>query len=798
MNLEEWILKIEKPLKLEVKGGCQDKAVQGGLESYQNLWLTEVKGQDYYQQNRQGFEAFTGILKNYQSLSLQEREKKVKEFLGKLLLLREANLQSAAPPKKTNPAPTANLGQKVSEIPEIGPQKCLSFKHLRIHNLFQLLYYFPKWVIEKQDLLAGRASPGDRAFMLAEVMATEEMVKGKRRILKVLLKIDNEIISWVWFNRPYLNEKFRAGRKVLLWDQVEKTPWGKQVVGTNNSFEFLDEEELAILEQGRCLSLYHTTPLLSQAFLRKAMPELARQHHALLAEKEILDSAGLGQLGLLGLSEAVLRIHTAVSKAEWWGARKRLAFDELLALQVSLAVRKKHVEKIKKNRVYQTSGTRVQALLRTLPFSLTPSQQKVIKEIDSDLLSPKPMNRLLQGDVGSGKTIVAALSLLKTIDSGFQGALLAPTEILAEQHSETFSRLFSPLEVRVELLTGGVRAKAKREALARLASGESQLAIGTHALLEEGVVFSRLGMVVVDERHKFGVMQRAVLESKGVYPDALMMTATPFPRAMVLTLYGDTDLSVIDELPPGRKPIKTKWLRQSEKASLYQFIRDRIKAGEQAYIVYPLVEENSRPQLKAATQMAEQLSRFVFSDLRVGLIHGRLKPQEKAAVMNDFHARRIDILVATTVVEVGLDVSNASIIVIENAERFGLAQLHQLRGRVGRGAQDSYCFLLTGWPLTGEAIKRLRAMEATNDGFKIAETDLALRGPGELSGLRQHGILDSALVDLTRDVALLESARSVAQAIVEADPDLSKAANQVLKENLVSKYGKRFELASLS
>ncbi len=435
-------------------------------------------------------------------------------------------------------------------------------------------------------------------------------------------------------------------------------------------------------------------------------------------------------------------------------------------------------------------------LRQSLPFTLTPAQERVWEEIRRDLARPFPMNRLLQGDVGSGKTIVATLAMLTAVEAGFQAALMVPTEILADQHFLTLKELLPRLGVSVTLLTSGVKGREREVLLERVARGAISVAVGTHALIQEGVVFRRLGLAVVDEQHRFGVVQRASLRAKGEHPDLLVMTATPIPRTLALTLYGDLDVSVIDQMPPGRQPIVTLLRTETRRVHIYTFLKAQLREGRQVYVVCPLVEESEASDLKAATEMAERLATEVFPGHRVGLLHGRTSFAEKEAVMREFKVGAIQVLVSTTVIEVGIDVPNASVMLVEHAERFGLAQLHQLRGRVGRGPWKSFCILLASGALSGEARGRLQAMAESQDGFKIAEVDLELRGPGDFFGTRQSGLPEFRVADLLRDRAVLEEARQEAFALVEADPDLLKPEYRPLREALLLRWRGKLALAS--
>ena len=486
----------------------------------------------------------------------------------------------------------------------------------------------------------------------------------------------------------------------------------------------------------------------------------------------------------------------------WRQPASGLVFEELFLLQLALAMRKRGIEAPGHGIAFQMPADFDAELRRILPFELTGAQKKVIKEIADDMTRPICMNRLLQGDVGSGKTAVALAAMLIAVKNGYQAALMAPTEILAEQHYLGISKLLGDddlMGIRVDLLTGSQRSKHRREVNERIASGQTQIVIGTHALIQEGVEFHKLGLAIVDEQHRFGVMQRAALMDKGpsnCSPDVLVMTATPIPRTLTLTVYGDLDVSIIDELPPGRKPIKTHWKQIGERRKVYAALRTLIDQGRQAYVVCPLIEESEKLQVQAASELAEFLQTEVFPDLNIGLLHGGMKSDEKEAVMTSFRAGEVNILVSTTVIEVGVDVANATVMVIEDADRFGLAQLHQLRGRVGRGDEQSYCVMICEGN-SQDSIKRMTTMSSTNDGFVIAEEDLKLRGPGEFYGTKQSGLAELTLTDIFRDIPILEIARKEAFATIDKDPNLSGEVFARLRRDLLKKY-EAFELVTVS
>jgi ATP-dependent DNA helicase RecG len=538
--------------------------------------------------------------------------------------------------------------------------------------------------------------------------------------------------------------------------------------------------------------------------------------------------------GLFPLSEALRRIHfpensddVSLLNAEKSPAHQRLIFDEFFLLELGMGLKRHHVLTEEHGIAFQFQGRIEQHLRHSLGFPLTAAQNRVIEEIQQDMRSSRPMHRLLQGDVGSGKTLVALCALLAAIEAGYQGAIMVPTEILAEQHfrkirayvhhlnqqlmQESSRRIAQPPPssqpdlyadpvppaITTCLLTGGLKRKEREDRLLRIERGEIDLIVGTHALLQHDVTFHNLGLIVIDEQHKFGVMQRATLKAKGYNPDVLIMTATPIPRTLSLTVYGDLEVSILDELPPGRTPVITQRFYESNRQKAYRLIADEVQRGRQVYIVYPLVEESENLDLKAATEMSEHLAHDIFPQFRVGLVHGRMKPEDKDQQMLAFKQHALDILVSTTVLEVGIDVPNATVMLIEHAERFGLSQLHQLRGRVGRGSSKSYCLLMTAFPMSEDARRRLDAMVETTDGFVIAERDLAIRGPGEFFGTKQSGLPDLHVANLIRDARLLEAAREEAFTIIRTDPSFALPEHAPIKNALEQRWQKSLDLISI-
>ncbi len=662
-----------------------------------------------------------------------------------------------------------------------------------------LLHYLPMRYEDRSNLARVRdLEHGAYATIEAEVRVagTYAVKGGKLRIFEFSAVDETGQIRAYWWNQPYLQNSFPRGRRVLLYGQWKRGRRGFFEV-ENPDYEFVtdDEDSADPIHTGRRVPVYRKLGEVRTKQLRSIMHHVVERLDFSEIE-ELIPEEMRARNELISRAEAFRQVHFPADDAplELYNriqspAHRRLIFEEFFWLGLAMGLRRQGREASVKGTVIEVNDRVRESVRAVLPFKPTGAQKRVLREVVEDMTSQSPMNRLLQGDVGSGKTIVAVQAAIVAIENGYQSAIMVPTEILAEQHARNIKRMLASTDYRVELLTGSLATARKRELHAAIEAGEVDLVVGTHALIQEGVNFHKLGFVVIDEQHRFGVMQRAELMNRGYNPDVLVMTATPIPRSLAMTVYGDLDLSIIDEMPPGRKPVITKVRGEEARNKIYQFLDTIIRQGRQVYIVYPLVEESEKLDLLNATQMAEHLQTAVFPKFRVGLIHGRMKQEEKDVVMDEFRSGAAHILVATTVIEVGVDVPNASVMIIEHAERFGLSQLHQLRGRVGRGDEQAFCILLAGHKRTAEARERLSIMEETSDGFKVAERDLEIRGPGEVMGTRQSGIPAFRVGNIVRDYALLEAAKREADYLLTSRPNARDTARLIEIVRSQPKFG---------
>ena len=661
----------------------------------------------------------------------------------------------------------------------VGPKTAERFEKLGILTLSDLLCHYPRRYLDFSKPYSIAEAPADTECVVkAEVFAKPggRILPGGRRMERITAGDDVSSLEITWFNNPYAAQKLELGQEYYFQGIVTGGMLRRQMVNPQVRTD-------AQVKSSPFEAVYPQTEGLTSSAIAKCVRQLL-PHAELLPDP--LPSEMLKKYRLLSKADAVRAIHCPATEEEAFAARRRLIYEELLVLQLGIGRMKNHGAASTGAPMKKADAS---PFWESLPFSPTGAQRRAVEEILTDMSGETSMNRLLQGDVGSGKTLVAAAAIWACIRAGYQAALLAPTEILASQHAENLNRLLSPFGMRVALLTGGMKAAARRTTLAAIRDDEADLIVGTHAILSEGVEFARLGLAVVDEQHRFGVRQRGLLAEKAANPHLLVMSATPIPRTLGLLMYGDLDISILDELPPGRKPVKTRCITGKKRADLYGFLDREIDSGRQVYIVCPAIEDAGGSGLNAVKSYYEDIAKAYLPDRRVGLMHGKLKPKEKAEVMDDFKSGRLDALVSTTVIEVGVDVPNATVMVIENAERYGLSALHQLRGRVGRGAAESWCFLVSD-NASDSVQKRLKFLCSTSDGFAVAQYDLETRGPGDFFGSRQHGLPTLQIADLMNDTRTLHAAQSEAVALLAEDPLLERPEHVLLARQVEQMFDK--------
>jgi len=688
--------------------------------------------------------------------------------------------------------PAERLATPVQFVKGVGPQRAELLAKLNLLTVKDVLFQFPR---DYQDLTDLRAIKDLEEDKLQAVHGTVVDVDLRstgtgRSLLGVLVKQGTDYLRCLWFNQPYLRDRYQIGQTVVVAGKPKQNGPRWEVV--HPQVQWLEESEAP--PPGKLLPIYPLTEGLTQSAMRRVAEAIVTAHVAAL--EEVFPESFLQQHGLLGIHEALPRIHFPESREQLALARRRFVYQELLVLQLALALKRQ--ESIRNAHAPALEATaKIDSRIRRLfPFDFTVGQEQAIREVAADMNRTIPMHRLLQGDVGSGKTVVALYAMLLTVAHGYQAALMAPTEVLARQHFQTLGKLLSAGRVRVGLLTGSLTASDRQKVLEQARAGELDAVIGTQAIVLSDLQFAKLGLVVIDEQHKFGVRQRALLKQSGADPHYLVMTATPIPRTVGLTLYGDLDVTTLTESPPGRQPLNTYWPELEKRSRWWDFFRRKLREGRQGYVIAPLVDDAEQQEQASAESLFEELANGELADFRLGLIHGRLPPAQKDAVMADFRDGRVQVLVSTSVVEVGVDVPNATLMTIEGGERFGLAQLHQLRGRVSRGAHPGFCTVFANAE-SDESRARLQAFVDSTDGFKLAEIDFALRGPGDLFGTRQHGLPPLRIADLNADQPVLEVARRDAQQLLAADPGLLNAEFAKLRRMVLARYGQALDLGGL-
>jgi len=690
------------------------------------------------------------------------------------------------------PAPNALevLGTPVDRLAGVTPVMAEGLHRLGLRTVLDLLFYFPRDYEDFTDLRTIRSLEHDATVSVAGTVTDLELRRGRRPVLGVLIEDETGALRAMWFNQPYMHLKFAIGQRVLFSGRVVLKGGRWQMA--HPRVQWLEQDEATT--GGKILPIYSLTEGLAQWHVRRALVAALDLAADLL--EEVFPPEFLEQHNLAPIRWAIRKIHYPGDQESLAQARRRFVFQELFILQLALAVRRQRLRVLGEAPPLEATARIDARIRRLLPFELTPGQQQAIAEISADLNRPFPTNRLLQGDVGSGKTVVAVYAMLLAVAHGFQAVLMAPTEILARQHAATLGRLLAAGRVRLGLLTGSLTASERTELRRKISAGEIDLVIGTHAVVQEDVEFARLGLVVIDEQHKFGVRQRAMLRQAGVDPHYLVMTATPIPRTVTMTLFGDLDVSTLRDMPPGRQKVNTYVPAPEKREAWWDFFRRKLQAGRQGYVIAPLVEEAESIEAASVQSLYEALANGELADFRLGCIHGRMSAADKQHTMEEFRRGEIQVLISTTVIEVGVDVPNASLMTIEGGERFGLSQLHQLRGRIGRGSHPGFCAVFAE-PQNDETRARLEAFARTTDGFELAEIDLAIRGPGDLFGTKQHGMPPLRIADLTRDGALLEEARDVAVALVAADAGLSLPQHARLRRMVLARYGQVLELGDV-
>jgi ATP-dependent DNA helicase RecG len=819
-SLEAVLLTLERPLKYVSRKNFANLSRVKDLEQSLRQVLADMPKESL------GNELWKEIAQSIEGLDRISPSAK-RNRIRKLLFLIESAKSGKSPVAiREFKSAVKELSVPVQYLKGVGPRVAQMLERRELRTVEDVLYHLPaRWEDRRELVTISRVRPGERVTVKGEIVAVG-LPRRKAKMRAFEMAVDDGtgtlICKWFHYQGDYLEKRYHKGQHVII-TEVPRLYGGKMemhhpdveiisegsILRSSRTATAKDEygrdehdEDHDDLDHLRIVPIYPATEGLYQKTLRRIIRQALDGYLHLVPD--VVPPSLRKNRGLPDIAGALRQVHAPDMHADVQElnrfrspAHKRLVYEEFFLLELCLALQRQGI--IEEPAIpISGSGRLAQNLLSRLPFKLTSAQDRVIEEISKDLKRPRPMHRLLQGDVGSGKTVVAVLAALYAVEDNLQVAIMAPTEILAEQHYLNMHRFLEDAGVRVILLSAAVRGTARKQALFEIEQGRVDIVVGTHAVIQEKVKFARLGLGIIDEQHRFGVLQRARLKAKGAEgttPHVLVMTATPIPRTLAMTVYGDLDLSVLDEMPPGRQPVLTQVFPEKDRREVYAIVREEVERGGQVFVVYPLVEESRKLDLMDATRMAEHFQNDIFPQFRVGLLHGRMKPEEKEFIMRAFKAKELDILVATTVIEVGIDVPNASIMLTEHAERFGLSQLHQLRGRVGRGERKSRCLLLAQYTRSDDAWRRLKIMEETNDGFRIAEEDLAIRGPGEFLGTRQSGLPDFRIANILRDAKVLSEARTDAFRLIEQDPELEKPEHQLLKQVLIKRWGKRINLA---
>ena len=838
-ELRDILTSLEKPLSFISKNNFSNLGKVKSLSTLIDDLTLKALSLEISKDTAHVLESIKSSFTSYDELSDGDKKKVIENTLSEItaILNDMADMRSKAkevdaprtkkPPKDLQESPQSAAkevkeGDDLSTVPiqyvkGVGPRIASLLKKKGIHTIENALYYFPRKYEDRTKVKSmSKLIAGERETFMGEILVSGRVRTRRGGMYQVVVSDGTAMVTLIWFkfNEKYLRTAYNKGSSVILTaevgygyrDKLQVVHPRPEDIEVIDAGEDIDQDNIHF---NRIVPIYPLTEGIGQRRMRTIMKSVVDSYSGAL--KSFLPDYINKQRGLLDFRGALKRVHFPAQGEQVVDledrdsvyespAHKTLSYSELFLTELGLALKKRDVARLP-GIPFSPTGELTEKLISRLKFDLTNAQNRAVSEIEEDMRLARPMNRLLQGDVGSGKTIVAVLSILKAVECGYQAVFMAPTEILAEQHLASVLSYVGGMGMRVVFLKSGLSKSEKTTYYKALKSGEAQIAVGTHALLQERVDFKNLGFVVIDEQHRFGVMQRAELMGKGVNPDVLVMTATPIPRTLALTVYGDLDVSILDELPPGRKKIKTKlyYDHKGSREKAYESLRKEIEKGRQAYVVYPMIEESENPDfkdLKYATQMAEELAGDVFPEFTVGLLHGRMKTEEKEAVMKRFISNHLQILVSTTVIEVGVDVPNATVMLIENAERFGLTQLHQLRGRIGRGEHDSVCILLSGFKRSEVADKRLNIMEETGDGFKIAEADLQIRGPGDFLGTKQSGLPEFHFANLMRDIKILAEAREDAFSLVRQDPELSEYPD--LLQEVLKKFSSVVDVPAIS